>query len=293
MSADPGSCLLVDLGNQRLKWRLQRAASDVVLERQPLPSATEGAVSIDSGGAPGSAEGDAELDFVRALEGVFTGMPAPRRALVSAVSHSGARDEFERWCLRRWRIAAEFVVSGTQFDGLVNGYDDPSQLGCDRWLAAIAAHRMICTEEGGDAVVVVDAGTAVTVDLVVRDRFAGGAILPGIATMMRVLDRGTGCIRLKTSTTVRGGTGVPADGLPSPLATNSDDAVHAGARHAVCGGVDRCIEGLRSLGETGKRVPVLITGGDARTVSAGIRHSGEVRSNLVLDGLALVAERQS
>lgn len=291
MGADPGSCLLVDLGNQRLKWRLQRAASDEVPGQRPLPSAAEGAVSIDSGEGPGTAHVD--RDFVRELDGVMAGISAPGRALVSAVSHSGARDEFERWCLRRWRIAAEFVVSGTQFDGLVNGYDDPSQLGCDRWLAAIAAHRMICTEEGGDAVVVVDAGTAVTVDLVVRDRFAGGAILPGIATMMRVLDRGTGCIRLKTSTTVRGGTGDPAVGLPSPLATNSDDAVHAGARHAVCGGVDRCIEGLRSLGETGKRVPVLITGGDARTVSAGIRHSGEVRSNLVLDGLALVAERQS
>ncbi len=62
--------------------------------------------------------------------------------------------------------------------GLVNGYDDPRQLGVDRWLALVAAHD----REPGDAIVV-DAGSAITVDLLSRrDGHLGGAILPGFNT---------------------------------------------------------------------------------------------------------------
>ena len=289
MSADPGSCLLVDMGNQRLKWRLQRASRAGGAGQNLPPPDTEGVVPIRSGRAAGSETVSGDRECLRGLDSSFAGMPAPGRILVSAVSHSGAVGLFKDWCDRRWRAAVELVASEAEFDGLVNGYDDPSQLGCDRWLAALAAHRQVCTEGDGEAVVVVDAGTAVTVDLVVRGRFLGGAILPGIATMIRVLDRETGRIRLETPVPAPGGNGDTGGGLPSPLATNSDDAVRAGACHAVCGGIDRCIDGLRSRGGLDGPVPVLVTGGDAGTVSAGIRHPGETRSNLVLDGLSLVA----
>ena len=289
MEADPGSCLLVDMGNQRLKWRLTRASRAIGAGQDQPPPAAEGVVSIRSGRPAEGETAPGDRDGVRTLDDGFPDIPPPGRILVSAVSHSGAVEMFESWCHRRWGVAAELVASEAEFDGMVNGYDDPSQLGCDRWLAALAAHRTICTEGGGEAVVVVDAGTAVTVDLVVRGRFAGGAILPGIATMVRVLDRETGRIRLETCRPTGGGNGDAKGVLPSPLATNSDDAVHAGACHAVCGGVDRCIDGLRSRERLDARVPVLVTGGDAGTVAAGIRHSGEIRPNLVLDGLSLVA----
>ncbi len=289
MGTDPGSCLLVDMGNQRLKWRLRRGSGIIGAGQNHPASAAEGVVSIRAGRSAAVETAPSDREGARILDSGFPGMPSPGRILVSAVSHSGAVDMFRSWCHRRWGVAAEFVASEAEFDGMINGYDDPSQLGCDRWLAALAAHRTICTEGGEEAVVVVDAGTAVTVDLVVRGRFAGGAILPGIATMMRVLDRETGCIRLDAGLPAQGGNADAEGVLPSPLATNSDDAVRAGACHAVCGGVDRCIDGLRSPGGAGGRVPVLVTGGDAGIVSAGIRHPGEIRSNLVLDGLSLVA----
>ena len=60
--------------------------------------------------------------------------------------------------------------------GVTNGYDQPERLGVDRWLALIGAH------EGRDCIVI-DAGSAITVDLLRGDgRHLGGAILAGVHT---------------------------------------------------------------------------------------------------------------
>ena len=62
--------------------------------------------------------------------------------------------------------------------GVTNAYDQPERLGVDRWLALIAATQLI----DGDCIVI-DAGSAITVDLLRADgQHLGGAILPGINT---------------------------------------------------------------------------------------------------------------
>ncbi len=72
--------------------------------------------------------------------------------------------------------------------GVRNAYPDPSQMGVDRWLAMIGAHHHF---PGG--VIVVDAGTAVTVDYVdPAGVHLGGYILPGLSMMLSGLDRDTG-----------------------------------------------------------------------------------------------------
>ena len=63
--------------------------------------------------------------------------------------------------------------------GVVNGYRDQQRLGLDRWLAIVAAYDMC-----GGACLVIDLGTAITVDLVARDGIhLGGYIAPGVALL--------------------------------------------------------------------------------------------------------------
>src|SRR3954468_3368897 len=63
--------------------------------------------------------------------------------------------------------------------------DAPERVGIDRLLAALAANRLRSPD--GPAIIV-DLGTAITIDLLEADgAFAGGAILPGIATAARAL----------------------------------------------------------------------------------------------------------
>lgn len=91
--------------------------------------------------------------------------------------------------LRRFSGATIVEAEPRSFQaGVRNGYPDPDQMGVDRWLAMIGAHHHF---PGG--VIVVDAGTAVTVDYVdPAGAHLGGYILPGLSMMLSGLDRDTG-----------------------------------------------------------------------------------------------------
>src|SRR6202034_3800599 len=81
------------------------------------------------------------------------------------------------------KAEVEFITAAPEFNGLTNGYLDPSLLGADRWLALIGAW----TKASG-ALCVVDAGTAVKVDAVdAKGQHLGGLIAPGIHMMREAL----------------------------------------------------------------------------------------------------------
>ncbi len=106
--------------------------------------------------------------------------------------------------------------------GVVNGYDNPAQLGADRWAALIGARGL----HAGPALVVM-AGTATTVDcLDAQGVFRGGLILPGLDLMRRSLARNTA--------------GLPeACGGYRVLPTNTDDAIVSGCIAATVGAIER------------------------------------------------------
>ena len=149
--------------------------------------------------------------------------------------------------------------------------DAPESVGVDRLLAALAAHRRA---EG--ACIVVDAGTAVTVDAVsANGAFQGGAIFPGLAMIARALAEGTALL--------------PKVDLPSeaPLVgKNTREAISAGLVHGVTGAVAALVEGARET--VGRETAVLLTGGDAAFLAPHLPAAmREVVPNLVLEGLVI------
>ncbi|MCP4490503.1 MAG: type III pantothenate kinase [Gammaproteobacteria bacterium] len=72
-----------------------------------------------------------------------------------------------------------FKMSARQScDGVVNGYSTPEGMGVDRWLALLGAADIVERD-----VIIVDAGSAITVDLLRNNgQHLGGAILPGFDT---------------------------------------------------------------------------------------------------------------
>ena len=84
-------------------------------------------------------------------------------------------------------VALEFACVSKFAGGVTCGYDKPSRLGVDRWLAMVAAYN-----KHHQAVLVIDAGSAVTLDVVDQNGFhLGGYILPGTSLMVESLRRGT------------------------------------------------------------------------------------------------------
>lgn len=76
-------------------------------------------------------------------------------------------------------VSVTKACSTERLAGVVSGYRDPQKLGLDRWLAVVAAYDMC-----GRACLVIDLGTAITVDLVTHDgTHLGGYIAPGISLL--------------------------------------------------------------------------------------------------------------
>ncbi|MEL6105008.1 MAG: type III pantothenate kinase [Planctomycetota bacterium] len=166
--------------------------------------------------------------------------------------------------------------------------DQPDRVGRDRVLSAFAGSlrsELPC--------VVVDAGSAVTVDWVDRADsgqtvFAGGAILPGLRLQLSALSAGTEAIRVQEEARSVSRTD------PFSPGQNTQQAIRLGAGAAVIGGIDRLIvEYRRHFGfssDDHTSPSVLITGGDASILSDYLQARHRVIPHLVCLGLLDLAE---
>lgn len=153
----------------------------------------------------------------------------------------------------------------------------PQEVGIDRLLGAVAANALRGTNQGA---VVVDVGSAITVDLVSAvGTFCGGAILPGVGMSARALHDFTDLLPE-----------VKLSGLAEPppvLGTCTQEAIASGLFWGAVGAMRTLVEGLAS--EIEGDPLVLLTGGAAEQIARLL--PGEVRyvPHLVLTGLALSA----
>jgi type III pantothenate kinase len=172
--------------------------------------------------------------------------------------------------LARWRLWPHWLRPGAQAGGVRNSYAQPSQLGPDRWAALVAARRQV-----PGACVVVNAGTALTVDaLDAEGVFRGGLIVPGLNLMRQALAANTARLQV-------GG------GLFQDFPANTADAIHSGTIQAACGAVDR----LRHLlGGDHSEVAIILSGGAAPELQQHLRPPVLCRENLVLEGVEVLAE---
>jgi type III pantothenate kinase len=154
--------------------------------------------------------------------------------------------------------------------GVRNSYDDPAQLGCDRWAALIGARRLYA----GPAVVV-DAGTALTADALTGDGvFVGGIIVPGAELMRKALAEHTAALK-------------PQPGKFSFFPDTTGDAIMSGAIDALAGAIERM---ARFLEEAGEPQPAcVLSGGGAALIEPYLNLEVKVVDNLVLEGLLTIA----
>jgi type III pantothenate kinase len=164
-------------------------------------------------------------------------------------------------------VPLTWLTSSAAACGVSNGYEQPQQLGADRWAALIGARAL----HSGPAVVVM-AGTATTIDaLDGKGRFRGGLILPGLALMRSALARNTADLP-------------HAAGHYRLQPTNTDDAIVSGALHATLGAIERI---HATIDETADQAALcLLSGGAAAELAPHLKLPHRLVDNLVLEGLA-------
>jgi len=161
--------------------------------------------------------------------------------------------------------------------GVRNSYTQPRRMGVDRWVAMVAAWAEI-----QDSCLVVDVGTAVTLDAIDDSgTHLGGQIIPGVAAMATALSAATSDIPAVRPLPARKGSEMQM------FARNTAAAVREGAHNAVAGAVDRAVQ---TLCISGYEPTTVLTGGDASRILEALNLAPMHRPHLVLEGLAHMLE---
>jgi len=209
----------------------------------------------------------ASLSFTRSITGVVISSVVPP-----------ATQELREMALKYFGFPPLVVEPGTR-TGIKVMTDHPREVGADRIANAVAAHEMY-PDEG---VVVVDFGTAITVDAVSEvGQYLGGAIAPGIDTSAAALFSATAQIQR-----------VELVAPECAIGRNTINSVQSGVIFGTASLVDGLIErvAFEMGGGDEKGVSVVATGGLAGTVVEHCRGVDHIEPALTLNGLRLIFER--
>ncbi len=243
----------IDVGNSSLKGGL--------FDRGDLQETFR--ISIEEGEAAAASAVAARIkasgvDYL----GVSSVVPSVSNAIQNAVESEGSVSVFAL----NYRAALPFELR----------YETPETMGVDRIAAAAGAWEGF----GGTSerpIVVVDAGTAVTADVLVNGSLLGGLIIPGPELQRRAVRSGTAQL--------------PVVDLVWPARVISRSTREAVASGIMFGFVDS-VRGIlvRIIDELGQQPHVVVTGGWGKLLSSKIAQANLHDPDLVLRGLAVLME---
>lgn len=157
---------------------------------------------------------------------------------------------------------------------LVNGYDQPQEVGADRLLAAFAARKLFAE---APSIISVDFGTATTFDCVSGNTYLGGLICPGLFSSRSALAANTAKLpRISLEMT--------------DLCLSIGKSTITSMNHGFLFGFAAMTEGLCQRLKEELPGPTLVvgTGGAAQDIAKICRAFDVIRPDLILEGLRLL-----
>ena len=162
-----------------------------------------------------------------------------------------------------------FVESESTFQQFISAYESPQELGVDRFLAMIAS----VDQYPNQTRLIIDAGSALTFDLVLADgKHKGGLIMPGLGVLRRSFAQFASESKQLTL---------------KETANNTQHAWEYGTAQMFISVIEQQIQ--THLAQYGD-LQVILTGGDAKIIAYRLKYPTVIEPHLVLDGLALYAQ---
>lgn len=233
-------CLQLDVGNSAAKWRLVRDGSIV-------------------------SRGEYRRDDPDSAEPLKVASSAAADIWVASVAGSAAEDSLNALLAERATTTPWYARTQARTGPLLNSYTEPGRMGVDRWLAMLGAWQRL-----PGAQCVVDAGSALTIDLVdANGAHTGGYIIPGPTLMERALLLDTDRVRFDEE----------EDYALDP-GRSTAQAVRHGIALAQAGALRLVLDRL------GDECPSLVYSGGAGEVLMGlVDEGGHYAPDLVFEGL--------
>ena len=206
--------------------------------------------------------------------------------------HSAANEPWlvscvQRHALAQLRTSLEKLRIGTNVKVVTHAdipmaidVESPENTGVDRLLAGFSAQRYANEREStSQPVIVIQAGTAVTVDFVDESGvFRGGSIMPGLGLSLQLLAAGTDLLPWLGNHAV--------DVRPTLPGKNTEQAISAGVNAALVGGASHLVERYRSESAFKSSIQVIVSGGDGSLLLPHVEKPAEFVEHLVLRGLS-------
>lgn len=250
--------LLIDIGNSRLKWATFNQ---------------DGALSPQKSIAYKQAN---SLEVSIAQSWLELEMPS-QGVYIASVADKQVNELISQWILNSWGIEAVFLETGSADCGVINGYENPQQLGVDRWLALIGARAV-----SRDVTCVLDCGTAITLDiLTAHGHHAGGLILPNDAMMRNSLLNNTSDLKQLIADSEQAG-------HYTLLGRDTQTGILSGSVYAVVGLLEYVLQRL----EKNNHVKLILTGGGASKFVPLIQRPCSYMPDLVLHGMAVMVKQR-
>ena len=229
----------IDVGNSFVKWRVSDALGATQEGSQPTCTLVKDGLDL----------------------GVISSLGHAR---VSSVGAESAVTILRQQISDTFGVELQRAVVSKSAGGVRCGYPDFDKLGIDRWLAMVSAYSQFKR-----SLIVVDLGSAVTLDIVRKDgQHLGGYILPGLSLMRQSLHRGTAQVRVR-------------DHMHDTIEPGEDTsaAVNRGSLFAVVASIEKLAHVHPSK--------LIITGGDASLVRGLLNVNAHHEPHLVIDGLSI------
>lgn len=185
---------------------------------------------------------------------------------ISSVAHEALVEVITHWADLK-AIKSVVIKSENSYAGLTNAYLEPESLGVDRWLAMLGAKVLFPSQN----LLIIDAGTATTVDLIRKDgAHQGGWIFPGLNMLVNSV--------VNNTAHVKGSTINPA----LAFGRNTCECLNFSAIAGTIALIEKSIEITKN--STGLD-QVLLLGGNSDVIAQYLRDKISIRSDLIFHGL--------
>jgi type III pantothenate kinase len=254
----------IDVGNSRIKLGL--------FERVPTPSRLPEYLQSMA------VEVDEEIPWHELAQWVTQTTGTVSHVVLGGVNPRGCDKVLDGWPATCW---PEPVVVDNPFVIPIDIHvDSPRTVGVDRLFNAVAANVI---RPDDTPMIIVDSGTATTVDVVsAAGVFEGGAILPGFQLCSRALHQYTALLPQIANSELDAST-------PAPLGKNTRDAIRSGLFWGQLGAVKELVSHLRR--DLDEDPLVVVTGGAGRLLVPQLPRVVRHEPYLALQGLVIVGQQ--
>ena len=257
--------LLIDAGNSSLKWS--------ILKNQHLSEQQSCFYS----------EHTAIQQFKKLLENKASSCDH-----ILMVSVQGTEfNQKARQIAQEHSLSFRQIKSVQSLAGVTNAYDEPHKLGTDRFVAMIAAYHLN-NEQQQKACIIIDSGTATTIDAVdANGNHLGGLILPGIDLCSSSLLQNTQQLALwgkaKNQTEFK----------PKLFSKNTIDAIGSASIFGLSGAIQQiCLNMEKAIRQEDKNISItkFLCGGSAELLLPFMDSDFHLQKDLIMLGLQVISE---